>query len=169
MATSEDLYKLLSLVGALPPSEEKLSLERITRRLIDTEGKKWRELWDKDRSAELESINEFIKRMLKEDRPKSVTEFIETHTYGDGDHFYTPYESMYKTHDEALADYNGKWNQNRGENGEDDPEQAPDPKMFGFLELPYGHICNSCGGSMVAVIQLDEHRQPLKTILVDCG
>lgn len=126
---------------------------------------------------------------------RTVTDFVQRYMVNNGDSFYTPYENSFKTHEEAVKEYNSRWNQNRG-SGEDAPKvwtgpgpddygpdprncgaeecdhanhEPPHPKMFGFIELPYGHICDNCGGSMVAVIQVDEHGEVLKTLLNDCG
>jgi hypothetical protein len=138
--------------------------QAIVERMIK-EDMKAREKMPAD-EADRKYAEEFIAKYLAHEGPfKTVTEFIQENTLGNEDNFYTPTEEMFETHEEAVNSYNGKWNLPEDENP---TSKAPHPNMMGYLELPYGTICNSCGGSMVAVIQLDRTGAVLKTLLENC-
>ena len=89
---------------------------------------------------------------LKGEQPKDVTEFITKNCLNNGDGYYTPMTGT----DPADIDCQLE-------------EDSIHSEMASWLALPYGHICPHCGGSMLAVIQLNANGEVLKTDLVDCG
>lgn len=188
-----DISKLTLIQLALSPDaddETRRRGEKAVKKLIAEEQQSWVNLSEDDRRKK--ALDEFAKLYLANTRrPRTVTEFISTRTIDNGDSFYTPAEERYQTHDEAVRKYNDKWNQNRGQptvwtgpgqnDFEPDPSccgadecdhvehEGPHTKMVAWLELPYGHICDCCGGSMVAIIQLGDADVVLKTLLIYCG
>lgn len=101
----------------------------------------------------------------KTKKPTTVTDFITDNCLFNEDGFYTPHEEWFETHEAAAAEFRA-----RGWNSYGEVDDAPiNPKLRGWLELPYGHICDNCGGSWVAIIELDENKQPINTSLNYCG
>jgi anion-transporting ArsA/GET3 family ATPase len=124
--------------------------------------KTWQELAPDEQ--ERENAEGFLKKVFQtKDRCETVTEFITKYTMNNEDGFYTPNVEVYPNKKKAHDEFESRgWPDHAG-------KEKAHPRMTKWLELPYGQICKHCGGSMVAVIQLDEDDNVLETTLADCG
>lgn len=155
---------------------------KLANEVLESGLQDWRKLPPEDQRKE--DLDDFFNRYLAHgERAKDVTEFISTHTIGNEDGFYTPSENKYETREATQREFHSRsWGDydegiKHGPDG-DDTSEAPQPRhpeygchpsMDSWLELPYGRICDNCGGSMVAIIQLSERGEVLRTTLADCG